>query len=676
MNRPFQSRNAQGSSREAPYSSELLGASLNCEFSPQDVPKNFYRHVGCITDRIKSQTADLSRDWSGPSSREETDGHKINRASAPIRLTAGESLFAVNIEGREIEGAVRGVNFSGAYFGAGVDFRRANLDGADISNRFGYKNVIKGLPPFVSDANLSNSEVTLDGATKLSNCRLENSRIRIQRGDVDSEFDLSTVSIVGSSLDVEAPVVLPNDLSQCSLAVVKGVEIDIRGRVVAGVDLSGILEGRVRTDALPDMGDLRSTSFWRVGFPGLDLSESQMTGASLKSCDLRWVKLPRDLQGVVISDCDLREDALVDKNLNGAALQGVPLEQLPVDLTNVTLIGLDLRGVDLSGHKLNGLTLVKCQTDGRTILPVELENVTFRNHQGSVPENDYGRIRWEFTDPVFAFEFPPDVKTDVMIGAGSDTAVSMLNLDLSSYDMSGWKLHGVLLRGCTLPSEVKNVTFNNVLFERCKMPEFIAGSRLSDLSFRSSDVSGTTFEQNSYGGSVREISSPPEVWGDPAAKRFFHLAKVKEEDLSELIPQLAPEFGKTYSLFWPRTSSPRHTHELHIRRASEDEWIVLKRDDEVKLAGVFVQEVFTFNPQGRLEPVDGASQSNKRNFSGFSSSDDVLRFGVVKDLESILCARQFAGNRGPFIRITDDESGKHKTHFFCAEGLPFDWDPR
>jgi uncharacterized protein YjbI with pentapeptide repeats len=654
-------------SKHSPVQGETVSIAPDVEslVSEQFTSTDLFRHLALISALIESPAENRSKNLS--QLERPSNPYADTFLRSPLQLEPGTSLYAVNVSQRHIEGSVRDVDFSGAYFGDGVKFSQANLDGADISNRLGYQRRITGLPRAIEDANLSNSVLTLYGSTQLKNCKLEDSNVIIKREGSGPPLDLTTVSLAGSRLDIRSAVTLPDDLSRCSFVVDSRANIDISNRVVSGADLSNVLNGRVRQLALPSMQDLRSTTFSKVGFPKLDLSRSDMTGAELRDCDLTWVTLPQNLQGVVLKDCDLPENALIDKNLHGATLKGVTIEDLPTDLTNVTLIGVDLRGVDLSRHTLNGLTLVECITDSRTILPAELENVTFRDHQGPVADADYSRINWEFVSAKFEYPFPKDVQTSVTIGNGSKASVFIDSLDMSSLDMSNWRLQGVWLSGCTLPKEIEGARLEQVTFRKCQMPEVVKDSHLSGLQFDdSTNVADTKFMNNSYGTSAVADSGdliPSEDALDSAAKRFFH--PLRESDMAKLIPQLAPDSGKTYSLFWPRMSSPRHAHELHIRRASEDTWLVVRRDNEVRLNGSFLQEVFTFKTDEGLKLVEDLTRSN-RYFSEYG-----VKKGLYDDLEAILHAKGFAGKLGPFMRITGDEPGDRKTHFFCAEGLPF-----
>lgn len=513
---------------------------FSCNWVRED---NLAVHVERLRSVIPNTlTSAGSRDLSAGSSTE---------TFRPLELKEGTSLLAVNLRGRRIQGSVKNIDFSGAHFGTdfdpevGVDFASANLDHADLSNRFSYERRITALPAVVRGANLSHAQLELDGSTQLIDC----------------------------------------DLSRCNLTLVKpkgDTIIDLSGCSVSG-SLIFILKGAV-------------------------------------------VVLPKDLSGV-------------------------------------TLDRFDFRGADLSGFKLDGAKLRDCTSDLGTIFPEGMSQAVFDGHTGplklSNPEQQHWNFRGTAPDVALLQKLGPNVTLD---------GVTFEDQDLSQCEMRGWKITDSSFKNCLLPAEIAGASLALVGFEGSnRMPECIANSSLSDLTISDdSSVAQTQFVCNSYNGVVRATEEcVPKAEGlDAAARRFFYPQEVSVEKLPDIIPMLATEFGKTYCLFWPRLTEPRHVHEFYIRRVDEDKWLLGVKDDEVALNGTIIDETWIVTKGGNIERCETETRSN------FFRSEEDRKSTIAEDITSILNCGPSAGSRGPCMRVVDDNAHRSTPHYFRVDGMP------
>jgi uncharacterized protein YjbI with pentapeptide repeats len=628
---------------------------FSCNWVRED---NLAVHVERLRSVIPNTlTSAGSRDLSAGSSTE---------TFRPLELKEGTSLLAVNLRGRRIQGSVKNIDFSGAHFGTdfdpevGVDFASANLDHADLSNRFSYERRITALPAVVRGANLSHTQLELDGSTQLIDCDLSRCNLTLVKPKGDTIIDLSGCSVSGSLIFIlkGAVVVLPKDISGCNIVPSGTDQLNLRGSLVVGASLS-----RVNPSALPDMSNLQGTRFMDTDFPPLDLSESNLREANLSGCDLTQVVLPKCLHGVTLDSAKFAPGALRDKDLRGATLSAMELSELPKDLSGVTLDRFDFRGADLSGFKLDGAKLRDCTSDLGTIFPEGMSQAVFDGHTGplklSNPEQQHWNFRGTAPDVALLQKLGPNVTLD---------GVTFEDQDLSQCEMRGWKITDSSFKNCLLPAEIAGASLALVGFEGSnRMPECIANSSLSDLTISDdSSVAQTQFVCNSYNGVVRATEEcVPKAEGlDAAARRFFYPQEVSVEKLPDIIPMLATEFGKTYCLFWPRLTEPRHVHEFYIRRVDEDKWLLGVKDDEVALNGTIIDETWIVTKGGNIERCETETRSN------FFRSEEDRKSTIAEDITSILNCGPSAGSRGPCMRVVDDNAHRSTPHYFRVDGMP------
>jgi len=229
-----------------------------------------------------------------------------------------------------------------------IDFKRANLRGADLSGAHLTGATFMGAHLNVAD--LSRADL---GETDFSFAHL-------------GEADLSRTYLSGA-------ILFQAHLSGANLHSANLSGADLSGADLSGADLSRAnLNGVHLGGAHLEGADLHSANLSRADLNGAQLSRAIFSEANLSRANLNRA----DLSRANLSRADLSGTHLTDANLSGANLSGANLSRANLsgaNLSRANLSGANLSRATLIGTNLAKATLTQCSIYGISVWNVQLD---------------------------------------------------------------------------------------------------------------------------------------------------------------------------------------------------------------------------------------------------------------------------------------------------------------
>lgn len=251
--------------------------------------------------------------------------------------------------------------------------------------------------------------------------------------------DLTGANLIGANLagaDLTGSTgVLTAQIGGANFSGVKGIDF-------SGADLSG--------------KDLAGSTFTGVSFAGAKLTDTVLTGATLKASDLSGA----DLSGKNLTKADFTGANLAGANLAGADVTGAVLsgaELSGVDLSRVDLSNRDFTGTNFSGATMRETNFSGAKLDGADLSDTLLARANLDRAQ----------------------------LAGANLGGANAELATLTNADLSNADLRGANLFSANL----LEAKLAGATLTDATLDRATLTEAtLTGAELSGASLRAAGL--------------------------------------------------------------------------------------------------------------------------------------------------------------------------------------------